>query len=81
MAIAHKITENDVVALKREIRSWTAGTEGTAVSDHGGSKLVEISDDQGQMLDLFEVAEEDLELVEHYPSKPVIPRAAIHKGN
>jgi hypothetical protein len=80
MAIAHKITENDVVALRREIRGWAAGTEGTAVSDHGVSKLIEVSDDRGQMLDLFEVAEEDLELIEHYPSKPAIPRTSIHDG-
>jgi hypothetical protein len=80
MAIAHKITENDVVALKHETRGWAKGTEGTAVSDHGASKLVEISDDSGQMLDLFEVAEEDLDLVEHYPAKPVIPRGAKPKS-
>jgi hypothetical protein len=55
--------EHDVVALKRAIRSWPAGTRGAALIDHGRSKLVEISDNQGQMLDLFEVAEEDLELV------------------
>ena len=67
MATAHKITENDVVALRREIRGWAAGTEATAVSDHGASKLIEVSDDRGQMLDLFEVAEEDLNLIEHYP--------------
>jgi len=67
-AADHKITENDIVALKHATRGWAKGTEGTAVSDHGASKLVEISDDHGQMLDLFEVAEEDLDLVEHYPA-------------
>ena len=65
-----KIAEHDVVALKRDMRGWPVGTTGTAVIDHGSSKLIEISDDRGQMLDLFEVAEEDLELVEHYPSEP-----------
>jgi hypothetical protein len=64
-----KITEHDVVALKRDTRRWPAGTTGTALIDHGPSKLVEISDDQGQMLDLFEVADEDLELVKHHPAK------------
>jgi hypothetical protein len=63
-----KITEHDVVALKRRIRNWPAGTVGTALIDHGPSKLVEISDDEGQDLDLFEVAEEDLDLVRHYPA-------------
>jgi len=63
-----RIRELDVVALRRDIGRWPAGTEGTALIDHGPSKLVEISDDQGQELDLFEVAEEDLELIVHYPS-------------
>ncbi len=62
-----KIAELDVVALKRDTRGWPIGTTGTAVIDHGPSKLVEISDERGQMLDLFEVAEEDLELVKRYP--------------
>lgn len=61
-----RIAEHDVVALKRRIRNWPAGTEGTALVDHGPSKLVEISDDDGQELDSFEVAEEDLELVIKY---------------
>jgi hypothetical protein len=39
-----------VVALKRDIRAWPAGTTGTAVLD----QLIEISDDRGQMLDLSE---------------------------
>ncbi|MGN6276768.1 MAG: hypothetical protein ACTHNP_12690 [Solirubrobacterales bacterium] len=68
MAIAPaKITENDVVELRRDIGRWPAGTLGTALSDHGASKLIEISDDRGQMLDLFEVAEQDLKLIAHYP--------------
>lgn len=74
------ITENDYVELRRDIGKWPAGTRGTAVSDHGASKLIEVSDDRGQMLDLFEVAEEDLDLIEHYPSKPAIPRTSIHDG-
>lgn len=67
MAVAKaRITEHDVVKLKRPLRRWPAGTQGTALIDHGTSKLVEISDDEGQELDLFEIAEEDLELVERY---------------
>jgi hypothetical protein len=61
-----KILEHDVVRLKRSTPRWPAGTRGTVVSDHGLSKLIEISDAWGQMLDLVEVAEEDLELVEKY---------------
>jgi hypothetical protein len=62
-----RITENDVVELMRDIGRWPAGTQGTALSDHGASKLVEISDDRGQMLDLFEVAETDLRLISQHP--------------
>lgn len=61
-----KITENDVVKLMQPIRRWPAGREGTVLSDHGSSKLVEISDEEGQMLDLFEVAEKDLKLIAQY---------------
>jgi hypothetical protein len=77
--MAPLITENDYIELRRDIGRWPAGTRGTAVSDHGPSKLIEISDDQGQELDLFEVAEEDLELIERFPSKPAIPRASVHE--
>ena len=63
-----KIAEHDMVELRRDIGRWPAGTCGTVLIDHGRSKLVEISDDQGQELDLFEVAEEDLELVTSYSS-------------
>lgn len=61
------ISENDYVELTRPIGKWPVGTRGTAVSDHGLSKLIEVSDNQGQMLDLFEVAEEDLRLISKHP--------------
>lgn len=61
------IAELDVVEFKQDIGKWPAGTRGTAVIDHGRSKLVEISDDEGQDLDLIEVPEEKLKLVTHYP--------------
>lgn len=67
MSAGH-IQENDVIELKRPVGRWKAGTRGTAVSDHGDSKLVEISDDLGQMLDLFEVPESGLRLIRAYPS-------------
>lgn len=51
----------------RPIGKPHAGTRGTAVSDHGLSNLIEASDDRGQMLDLFEVAEEDLRLISKHP--------------
>lgn len=74
MALAQKkITEHDVVALKRPVGKWPAGTQGTVLSEHGSSKLVEISDDEkwGETLDLLDVVEEDLELIKHYPSQTV----------
>jgi hypothetical protein len=64
----HKqITENDYVELVRGIGQWPSGTRGTAVSDHGSWKLIEISDDRGQMLDLLEVDEHDLRLITQHP--------------
>ena len=68
MSIAHpQITENDVVELTRGIGRWPAGTQGAVVSDHVAWKLVEISDERGQMLDLLEVDGCDLKLIAHYP--------------
>ena len=69
VAADQKITEYDVVALKRFIRTWPAGTRGAVLSDYGSAKLIEISDDEGQELDMFVASEEDLELVKHYPPK------------
>jgi hypothetical protein len=71
MKTAHlQVTENDYVELIRANGKWPAGTRGTAVSDHGVWKLVEVSDDQGQMLDLLEVDDCDLKLITPYPSAP-----------
>lgn len=61
-----KIAEYDVVRLKRAVGRWRAGTNGAVVSDHGASKLIEISDERGQELDMIEVSEEDLALVEKH---------------
>jgi hypothetical protein len=69
--IKTQITENDYIELARSVESWPAGTRGAAVSDHGASKLIEISDDQGQMLDLIEVDEVDLRLISKHRAVPV----------
>lgn len=61
-------TENDYVELIRDIGRWPSGTRGTVVSDHETWKLVEISDDHGQMLDLLEVDGGDLRLITQHPS-------------
>ena len=70
MAIARRIiTENDYVELTCPVGKWAAGTRGTAVSDHGDSKLIEVADDLGQMLDLFEVPESKLRRISSHPSR------------
>jgi len=62
-----KITENDYVELAEQVGKWPAGTRGTSVSDHGEVQLVEVSDDQGQELDMFIVPNEKLKLIKQYP--------------
>lgn len=62
-----KITENDYVELTDQVGKWPAGTRGTAVSDHGEAKLIEVSDSWGQELDMFIVPEEKLKLIRAYP--------------
>lgn len=67
MAVAKiRIAENDYVELRKHVGAWPPGTRGTALSDHGPSKLIEVSDDEGQMLDLFEIPESQLRLIEKY---------------
>jgi hypothetical protein len=70
-----QITENDVVELTRAIGRWPAGTRGAVVSDHDAWKLIEVSDDQGVMLDLLDVEEGDLRLIAAYPSVPPVSSA------
>jgi len=62
-----QITENDYVELIHPVGKWPAGTRGTAVSDCGAWKLLEVADEGGQMLDLFDVAESDLKLISQHP--------------
>ena len=61
-----RIAEHDCVEFKEDIGKWPAGTRGTALIDHGVSKLVEISDDEGQELDLIEIPEEKLKRIARY---------------
>lgn len=63
-----KITENDYIELLSQVGRWPAGTRGTAVSDYGDYKLVEISDDRGQMLDLLDIPEDQLKLIQAFAS-------------
>jgi hypothetical protein len=62
-----QITENDYVELIHSVGKWPAGTRGTAVSDYGAWKLLEVADEGGHMLDLFDVAESDLKLISQHP--------------
>jgi hypothetical protein len=62
-----EITENDYVELTEQVGKWPAGTRGTAVLDHGPAKMIEVSDDRGQELDMFDVMNEKLKLIKHYP--------------
>lgn len=65
-SVKHAIGEHDVVELLDHVGKWASGTAGAVVSDHGDSKLIEISDDRGVMLDLIEVAEDRLRLIIKY---------------
>ena len=64
--VEHAIKENDVVEFTRPIGRWTEGRRGTVVSDYGDVKLIEVSDDRGQMLDLISVPERQLRLIAKY---------------
>jgi hypothetical protein len=57
------IGEHDVVSLLCAHGRWPKGYVGTVVNDYGDVKLIEIADDKGQMLDLFQVPEDQLRLV------------------
>lgn len=61
--VKQAIRENDVVELLQSAGEWPAGTSGTVVDEHGEHKLIEVSDDQGQMLDLVSVPESRLKLI------------------
>jgi hypothetical protein len=61
--VKHAINENDFVGLLDAVGEWPVGTTGTVVSERGEWKLIEISDDQGVMLDLLSVPEPGLKLI------------------
>ena len=61
--VKHAIGEIDFVELLDAVGRWPAGTRGTVVDERGEWKQIEISDDQGQMLDLISVAEPRLRLI------------------
>ena len=74
------IREHDVATLKRPVGRWPAGTRGTVVSDHGPHKDIEVSDDNGWMLDLLLVPEADLELAWRFPAEKFRGEQAKRNG-
>ncbi len=44
----------DVVEFIAPVDAWAVGTTGTIVDDHGASGMIEVSDDEGRALALFE---------------------------
>jgi hypothetical protein len=64
--VKHAINENDYVGLRNPIGEWPAGRTGTVVSDYGDVKLVEISSDRGETLDLIQVPVTQLDLLAKY---------------
>ncbi|HVO55007.1 MAG TPA: hypothetical protein VMT37_11410 [Solirubrobacterales bacterium] len=62
-----KLAEHDDdVELLRAVGRWPVGTKATVVADHGESKLIEVSDERRQLLDLFEVSAADLKLISQH---------------
>ena len=64
--VAQEIKEIDFVSLKERVGEWPAGTTGTVVMDFGSDKMVEISNERGEALDLPVIPASKLELVEKY---------------
>jgi len=64
--LEHAIREHDVIELLQPIGKWPQGVLGAVVSDYGDAKLIEISDERGQMLDLVQVPEAQFKLVTKY---------------
>jgi hypothetical protein len=61
--VKQAIGEIDVVELLDPAGRWPIGTVGTVVHDLGEWKQIEISDDDGVMLDLISALEPRLRLV------------------
>jgi hypothetical protein len=61
--VRHRISENDVVELRKQVEGWPRGSGGTVVAERGDRKLIEISDDQGVALDFISVPEAQLDLL------------------
>jgi len=61
--IKQAIKEIDVVSLTETVGEWPPGTQGTVVIDFDDVKMVEISNQRGETLDLPLIPVEKLKLV------------------
>jgi hypothetical protein len=67
--VKHAIGEHDYVALTEAIDKnesvgiWPAGTRGTVISDFGDHKMIDISNELGETLDMPVVSVEKLKLI------------------
>lgn len=68
--VNQSIGEVDVVSFTEAINGWPSGTRGAVVHDFGEMKMVEISNDRGETLDLPVVSVEKLRLESKHPLHP-----------
>ena len=63
---AVRLSEHDVVALRRDVNGFDAGTEGTVVSAHPAEDVytVEVSDSEGRPIDFLSCSHLDLMLLQ-----------------
>jgi hypothetical protein len=67
--VKHTIGEHDIVVLTdtiakvESVGTWPAGTRGTGISDYGDHKMIDISNELGETLDMPIVAVEKLKLI------------------
>jgi hypothetical protein len=66
--IKQAIGEVDFVSFVEATGQWPAGTRGTVVIDFGEDKMVEISNERGETLDLPIVHVDKLELISKHPT-------------
>ena len=65
--VKQSIGEVDVVSFAEAVNGWPAGTRGAVVHDFGEMKMVEVSNESGETLDLPVVSVEKLRLESKHP--------------
>ena len=65
--VKQSIGEVDVVSFAEAVNGWPAGTRGAVVHDFGAMKMVEVSNERGETLDLPVVSAEKLRLESKHP--------------